>query len=59
MTKLKQGEHKEITTKDPDEFKNKEIIKKDWSSVLTIKDGKPLRKYFQDGKLVLTEEVKK
>jgi len=62
MAEKKQGLTEKITTKEEKaeaEFKTGEIIKKDCSSVLTISGGKPVRKYFQDGKLVLTEEVKK
>ena len=51
---LKQGETKQITLKEPHEFKAEgEEAKK--TSVITMQNGKPTRIYFENGKQVKTE----
>lgn len=52
----KQGETKEITTKDNSEFKDKPVVRK--SSIITIKDGKPKKVFFdENGKYAGEEDV--
>lgn len=57
MAKNKQGEHKEITREDESEFKSAPIIKKGDSSIITMKNGKPVKLYFTEGKQVGEEDV--
>lgn len=57
MAKDKQGEHKELTQQDESEFKGAPVIKKGDASIITMKDGKPMRLYFSEGKQVGEEDA--
>ena len=53
----KQGEHDEITKKDESEFKNTVVVKKGDASIITMKDGKPKRIHFLEGKKIGEEDA--